>query len=69
MTDALRDAELLDQRARGGAVRSPRRRAVALGELPTATRDRLSAQLFQVSDEIAAYDWDVTEVQPACCGG
>ena len=24
------------------------------------TRDRLSAHLFQVSDEIAAYDWDIT---------
>jgi flavin-dependent dehydrogenase len=61
LTDAMRDAELL-----AGAVLEALSGAVA--EEPALERyqdqrDRLSAQLFQVSDEIAAYDWDIGRVQ------
>jgi flavin-dependent dehydrogenase len=61
LTDAMRDAELL-----AGAVLEGLSGAVpedlALEAFQTR-RDQLSAQLFQVSDEIAAYDWDGDEVQ------
>lgn len=62
ITDALRDAELLASallEALSGASLEP----VALDGYQRR-RDALSAQLFEVSDEIAAYDWDTTDVQP-----
>ena len=62
MTDALRDAELL-----AGAIvetlSGVRPYASALGEYQLR-RDSLSAQLFQATEEIAAYDWDSRGVQP-----
>ena len=60
ITDALRDAELLAT-AVVEAMSGARPESLALAGYE-ATRDRLSAHLFQVSDEIAAYDWDITEV-------
>ncbi len=60
ITDALRDAELLAA-AVVEAMSGARPESLALAGYE-ATRDRLSAQLFQVSDEIAAYDWDIAEV-------
>ena len=62
MTDALRDAELLAS-ALLEALSGARPEPVALDGYQRR-RDALSAQLFQVSDEIAAYDWDSTQVQP-----
>ena len=62
ITDALRDAELLASallEALSGASHEP----IALDGYQRR-RDALSAQLFEVSDEIAAYDWDTTDVQP-----
>jgi 2-polyprenyl-6-methoxyphenol hydroxylase-like FAD-dependent oxidoreductase len=61
MTDALRDAELLAcalLEALSGAdeetpLRDYQRR-----------RDALSVELFEVSDEIASYQWDVVGVEP-----
>jgi len=62
ITDALRDAELL-----AGAVldslAGTRSEAAALDGYQRR-RDLLSAQLFQVSDEIAGYDWDSSQIQP-----
>ncbi len=60
MTDALRDAELLADAVLavlGGAPES-----VALGGYQ-ATRDRLSRHLFEVTEQVAAYDWDPDRVQ------
>ena len=60
MTDALRDAELLVDAllaVLGGAAEG----AALAGY--QATRDRLSSHLFQVTDEVAAYDWDTDRVQ------
>jgi flavin-dependent dehydrogenase len=60
MTDALRDAELLVDailEALGGAPE-----AESLSGYQ-ATRDRLSRGLFQVTEEVAAYDWDTSTVQ------
>ena len=33
------------------------------------TRDRLSTRLFEATEEVAAYDWDIGEVPRRCCGG
>ena len=60
ITDALRDAELLANAVLEG-MSGVRPESVALASYE-ATRDRLSGQLFQVSDEVAAYDWDIREV-------
>jgi flavin-dependent dehydrogenase len=60
ITDALRDAELLSS-AVVEAMSGAQPESLALSGYES-TRDRLSAQLFQVSDEIAAYDWDIAEV-------
>lgn len=60
MTDALRDAELLADAllaVLGGAAED-----AALADYQ-ATRDRLSSHLFQVTEEVAAYDWDTDRVQ------
>jgi len=55
LTDALRDAELLAR-----AVVKGRRSAMVEYQ---ATRDALSHGLFDVTDEIAAYDWSLEAVQ------
>jgi len=55
ITDALRDAELLAQAA-------SRDTAEAFTDY-AATRERLSLPLFEVTDAIAAFDWDLTQIQ------
>ena len=55
MTDALRDAELLARAVVAGTD-------AALEEYQQ-TRDDLSIRLLEISDDIAAYDWSVTELQ------
>lgn len=59
MTDALRDAELLSR-----AVANPRRvpRTAALRHYQVR-RDALSERLFEATDRVARYDWDLTGVQ------
>jgi 2-polyprenyl-6-methoxyphenol hydroxylase-like FAD-dependent oxidoreductase len=61
MTDALRDAELLSS-ALVAAMSGSDRADTAL-EAYQEQRDALSASLFRVSDEIAAYDWDDDQIQ------
>ena len=61
MTDALRDAELLAV-ALLDALADRGRERVALGRYHRR-RDALSTALFEVSDEIASYDWDVPTAQ------
>jgi 2-polyprenyl-6-methoxyphenol hydroxylase-like FAD-dependent oxidoreductase len=60
MTDALRDAELLADALL--AVLGGSAEAVALADYQT-TRDRLSRDLFEVTEEVAAYGWDTDRVQ------
>ena len=60
MTDALRDAELLADALL--AVLGGSAEAVALADYQ-ATRDRLSRDLFEVTEEVAAYGWDADRVQ------
>jgi flavin-dependent dehydrogenase len=52
ITDALRDAELLANAASAGTM-------AEYAEI----RDRLSLPLFEVSDEIAALDWDLDRIK------
>jgi flavin-dependent dehydrogenase len=54
MTDALIDAELLAQAAAQGSES-------ALAEYQQA-RDARAMKLFDVTDAIASYDWDLTTV-------
>ena len=61
MTDAMRDAELLAHaivEATAGGLPE----AVAFGQYQAA-RDRLSSELFAATEEVAAYDWDLTDVE------
>jgi flavin-dependent dehydrogenase len=61
ITDALRDAELLAtavQEALAGLRPEP----LALAEYQ-AQRDRLSYRLLDVTDRIAAYDWDMPQIR------
>jgi hypothetical protein len=61
MTDALRDAELLTDsilEALGGGV--PELVALARFE---EIRNRLSMQLFDVTERIASYAWDLPEIR------
>jgi len=60
LTDALRDAELL-ARAVISSDTSERDRTDALADYQ-ATRDRLSAPLFEVTDTIAGYRWTDHEI-------
>ncbi|CUR56592.1 Monooxygenase FAD-binding [metagenome] len=60
MTDALRDAELLADALLASLGGTPE--AIALAGYQT-TRDRLSAQLFEATEEVAAYDWDTDRIQ------
>ncbi|GAB3788123.1 NAD(P)/FAD-dependent oxidoreductase [Nocardioides ungokensis] len=62
MTDALRDADLLASAVLDSLAGS-RPEAEALDGYQRR-RDLLSAQLFQVSDEIAGFEWDSHQVQP-----
>jgi 2-polyprenyl-6-methoxyphenol hydroxylase-like FAD-dependent oxidoreductase len=55
ISDALRDAELLAR-----AVEQGTDRALAAYQ---ATRDRLSGELFEVTDAIAAFEWDLEAVR------
>jgi flavin-dependent dehydrogenase len=61
ITDALRDAELLTG-ALVDALSGTTPEALALSSYQ-ATRDRLSAQLFEATDRIAAYDWDAPGIR------
>ncbi len=61
ITDALRDAELLAN----AVISSPgtgRRRLEALRDYE-ATRDELSAPLRLITERIASYDWDLSEIR------
>jgi 2-polyprenyl-6-methoxyphenol hydroxylase-like FAD-dependent oxidoreductase len=61
MTDALRDAELLaDQVLEALVGETPE--PLALCRYQT-TRDRLSHRMFEATEAVAAYDWDVDAVQ------
>ena len=60
ITDALRDAELLATSVLGVLGGVPPRRALGAYD---STRLRLSAQLFAVTDAIAAYDWDQPRIE------
>lgn len=61
MTDALRDAELL-ARAIISAPPGGRQRVAALQDYER-TRDELSMPLFDLTDRIAGYHWDLAEVR------
>ena len=61
ITDALRDAELLAGQvlaSHAGAV--PEHAALARYQ---ETRDRLSRELFAVTERVAAYDWDAPGIR------
>jgi 2-polyprenyl-6-methoxyphenol hydroxylase-like FAD-dependent oxidoreductase len=61
MTDALRDAELLaDQILEAIGGDTPQ--AVALARYQ-AMRDRLSNRLFEATEAVASYDWDLVRVR------
>jgi flavin-dependent dehydrogenase len=60
ITDALRDAELLADAVLAALGGGPAAPAFARYE---ATRDRLSARLLDVTEAVAAYDWDTEQVQ------
>ena len=52
ITDALRDAELLAHAVSDGAIADYQRE-----------RDRLSHRLFEIVDELAAFDWNAEQVR------
>ena len=54
ISDAFRDAELLAQAVAQGTD-------AALAEYQ-ATRDRLSADLFEITEQIAGFDWSMEEI-------
>jgi 2-polyprenyl-6-methoxyphenol hydroxylase-like FAD-dependent oxidoreductase len=61
MTSAFRDAELLAQ----AVLSTPQGGADQLAALAgyQAVRDRLSDPMIQVTEEIAAYCWDLTRIR------
>ena len=61
ITDALRDAELLAR----AVLSAPRSRHAQLGVLRDyeRTRNRLSEPLFDVTERIASYHWDLAELR------
>jgi flavin-dependent dehydrogenase len=61
ITDALRDAELLAERVVAGLGGSVPEDG-ALADFQT-TRERLSRQLFEVTEAVAAYDWDADGIR------
>ncbi len=60
MTDALRDAELLADAVL--AMLSGSEEASVMGEYER-TRDRLSDDMFNVTEAVAGYDWNLAEVR------
>jgi flavin-dependent dehydrogenase len=67
MSDALRDAELLARAAvpvlADPGAATPRRHLPERLRRYQLERDRLSRDLFEVTDEVAAFDWDVSEIR------
>jgi flavin-dependent dehydrogenase len=61
ITDALRDAELL-ARAVLEAPRGGRAQLAAVGDYER-TRDRLSERLFDITERVASYRWDLVELR------
>jgi flavin-dependent dehydrogenase len=61
MTDALRDAELLAN-AVLEALSGVTPEAVALARYQ-ATRNQLSSRLFEATEAVASYDWDLTQIR------
>jgi flavin-dependent dehydrogenase len=61
ITDALRDAELL-ARAVLGAPSARRAQLEAVRDYER-TRDRLSEPLFDITERIASYRWDLVELR------
>jgi flavin-dependent dehydrogenase len=61
LTDALRDAELL-ARALDPVIGQPGAQLLALAGYRTE-RDRLATPLFDISDEVAAFDWTPDEAR------
>jgi flavin-dependent dehydrogenase len=61
ITDALRDAELLAR----AVLEAPRSRHLQLKALRDyeGTRDRLSEPLFDITERIASYNWDLAELR------
>jgi flavin-dependent dehydrogenase len=60
MTDALRDAELLADAVLG--ILSGSEEASVMAEYER-TRDRLSGDMFNVTEAVAAYDWELDRVR------
>jgi 2-polyprenyl-6-methoxyphenol hydroxylase-like FAD-dependent oxidoreductase len=60
MTDALRDAELLSNAIVALLSGCPEASAFAAYE---STRDRLSRDMFDVTEAVAAYDWNLDELR------
>ncbi|HJV14490.1 MAG TPA: NAD(P)/FAD-dependent oxidoreductase [Propionibacteriaceae bacterium] len=60
MTDALRDAELLADAVLDALSGAP---SAAPFTAYQHTRDRLSRQLFDTTEAVAAYDWDLDQVR------
>jgi hypothetical protein len=62
MTDALRDAELLAR----AVVHSPGSAVARMAALRDyqVTRDRLSARLFDATERVASFRWDLDELRP-----
>jgi flavin-dependent dehydrogenase len=61
ITDALRDAELLARAVLDAPSSGPRQLDALRGY--ERTRDRLSAPLFDITDRIASYRWDLIELR------
>jgi 2-polyprenyl-6-methoxyphenol hydroxylase-like FAD-dependent oxidoreductase len=61
MTSAFRDAELLAQAVLSAPAGSPAQLSALSGY--QTTRDRLSSPMIQVTEEIAAYRWDLTRIR------
>jgi flavin-dependent dehydrogenase len=61
ITDALRDAELLADELLE-CLAGVTREAVALARYQS-NRDRLSRRLFEATEQVASYDWDLHEVR------
>jgi flavin-dependent dehydrogenase len=61
MTDALRDAELLADAILDVVTKGAPECAALTGY--QSTRDRLSRSLFDVTEQVAAYDWDTGRVR------
>jgi flavin-dependent dehydrogenase len=61
ITDALRDAELLADAALA-ALADPASEPAALAAYQRA-RDRLSRQLWEATERVAAYDWDAVQAR------